>query len=274
LLQGLKGNAQITLEHNFTATIEALRADLQGIYLSHSGFKFALWNESDTLLLYNLNLSLYKTIVVPGYAYNIESISWLSEGLFNTDTSHIAYLVQYGLSFSDSIKIYDETGNILFQIDTAEQIYDQLGFVGTAVPAIFPTDSGTFMMLESFNKSTGYISSFLTYRLPGALPCIPGCSGNSLSYSPVLKKPGYGLSLSPNPAVSYTNIYYTLPAGVSTGEIVLYDLTGRKINTNTVSSRIDHIRLTTSDLKAGTYLYQLVVEGQENVSAKKLVVIK
>ena len=272
LLQGLNISSQITLQHNFAAPINGNNDNLQGLYLSHSGFKYALWNQDDTLELYNLNFSVYKTIIIPGSYTDLEYISWISEGLFNTDTSHIAYVAQYGFASIDSLKIYDENGNTLLTLDSTEQAYDQLGFGGPAFYTIFPTDSGTYMLFNVYGNSTGNFTNYLVYKLPGSLPCVPGCGGFAAS-SPVLRNSNSALSLYPNPAISYTNIYYTLPLGTTQGEIVLYDLTGRELKRYTVDARMDHIRLTTSDLKAGTYFYQLIVAGQQTTAAKKMVVI-
>lgn len=81
------------------------------------------------------------------------------------------------------------------------------------------------------------------------------------------------MSVYPNPAVSYTNIYYTLPQGTTQGELTLYDLTGRVLKEYTVTSAFDHLRLTTSDIAAGTYFYQLSINGNA-VAAKKIIVVK
>ena len=274
LLQGLNNSAQITLQHNFTAPINANYDNLQGLYLSHAGFKYVFWNQGDTLQFYNLNFSVYKTVIIPGSYSDLQYISWISESLFNTDTTHIAYVAQYGLASVDSLKIYDENGNTLLSLDSTEQAYAQLGFGGPAFYTIFPTDSGTYMNFDVYGNSTGNFTNYLVYKLPGSLPCVPGCSGSFASSSPVLKNSNSALSLYPNPAISYTNIKYTLPQGVNSGEIVLYDLTGRELKRYTVDARMEHIRLTTSDLTAGTYFYQLIVSGQQTTAAKKMIVIK
>lgn len=264
---GVKANAQITLLKTFPTVHNV--GYFQNVYLKHSGFKFVLL-ESNTLSLYNLNLSLYENITIPaGWTSGSFSIYCISEGLFDTDTLHIDYLIQES-SPNDSIVIYRDDGTVVFKVDSASYVggvYPGMG--GSFYSPIISTDSGTFMALTKFPAITPQL-----YKLPGSLPCVPSCYGNYYtSISPINNIPNGAMSIYPNPAVSYTNIYYTLPPGTNEGKIILYDLAGRALKKYTVTSQFDHLRLTTSDIAAGTYFYQLTVNGN-GIATKKIIVVK
>lgn len=268
-ISGSSVNAQITLLKTFPSgnVVE----DFQYIYLKHSGFKFVSLH-SDTLSVYNLNLSLFKNIVVPGNWPYTSSVLCISEGLFDTDTLHIDYMVQSAVNAGDSVVIYKDNGAVVFRKNSAFYLGGAYaGMQGPITSPIVSTDSGTFMILISKPSFTPQL-----YKLPGSLPCIPGCSNGdnaALSVSPISNNTNGEMSVYPNPAVSYTNIYYTLPQGTTQGELTLYDLTGRVLKEYTVTSAFDHLRLTTSDIAAGTYFYQLSINGNA-VAAKKIIVVK
>lgn len=77
----------------------------------------------------------------------------------------------------------------------------------------------------------------------------------------------------PNPTSNSTTVAYQLPANVNEGEIVFYDLQGNEIKRFRVDRSFTSLLISTSDIAAGTYYYQL--QTSNNASAgKQLVVIK
>ncbi len=266
---GVRANAQITL----VKTVASAYDDgyFQSVYLEHSGFKF-VYLHSDTLSFYNLNLSLYRNVIIPGNWFVGQfNVGCISEGLFDTDTLHIDYMVT-SLCCPDSMVIYKDNGTVVFREDSASFVSFEPGMGSPLFYPIVPTDSGTFMVItEEINSSP---AATKLYRLPGSVPCIPGCAGSFTTAMPVISSNSSAtMHVFPNPAASYTNIYYTLPAGTSQGELVLYDLAGRELKKYTVTSQVDHLRLTTSDIAAGTYFYQLMVNGN-GIATKKIIVVK
>jgi Secretion system C-terminal sorting domain len=264
---GVKANAQITLLKTFP--IGHVVEDFQSVYLKHSGFKF-VYLYSDTLSFYNLNLSLYENVKVPGNWGANFNVMCISEGLFDTDTLHIDYLVQSAVNYGDSVVVYKDNGTVVYRNDSAFYLGGSYaGLQGAISSPIVSTDSGTFMSLEVKSSLATQL-----YKLPGSLPCLPGCYGDfTTSINPINNNGNSAMSIYPNPAVSYTNIYYILPPGTNEGEINLYDLAGRMLKKYTVTSQVDHLRLTTSDIAAGTYFYQLMVNGA-GVATKKIIVVK
>ena len=84
-------DAQITLLNSYPVN-GYMPNNFQSVYLKHSGFKF-VYLQGNTLSFYNLNLSLYKNVTIPGGAPT--NVLCISEGLFDTDTLHIDYIVTH-----------------------------------------------------------------------------------------------------------------------------------------------------------------------------------
>jgi hypothetical protein len=82
-----------------------------------------------------------------------------------------------------------------------------------------------------------------------------------------------GLSNSyPNPAIISTRIDYELPNGVNEGVIVFYNLQGNEVKRFKVDRTFNTLLISTKDIAAGTYYYQLQTSG-ESSGGKKMVVI-
>lgn len=265
----LMGKGQITLQHTLPLIADL---PLQWVYLKHSGFKYvALRN--DSLYFYNLNYSLFKSFQIPDSWTRYQfSIYFISEGLFDNDSTHIEYLVQ-SYCCPDSVGIYKEDISTLFKADSMAITASVPGMgMGYAQP-VFTTDSGTFMILSS-KKSNGNDKAYNFYKLGGSVPCMPSCYGNGgANFAQSVTEGGGSFAMYPNPATTYTDIYYTLPPDAKTGQIILTDLTGKQIKSFMVDRSFTHLHLSTTDLAAGIYIYQLSANGNF-ISAKKLVVVK
>ncbi|MBI2967193.1 MAG: T9SS type A sorting domain-containing protein [Bacteroidetes bacterium] len=269
---GMNANAQITLEQRYSVN-PVFGHDFSLVNFTSAGFKYAQVNpDSGFIRLFNLNHSLYKTIIVPPqpkpqYGF---LVFYLSDELFNTDSSDIEYVLENrDSSNNEQITIYDEFGNTLFK---KTYINWQVGWeFGLYTGPIRYTSSGIKLILFSAFDSSSYV-----YSLPGILPChdctggiVSGLApnGGSSSYYFGVQKPY------PNPTNSTMRIDYTLPKGVNQGEIVFYDLQGKEIKRFKVNSVFDHLLISTSDVSAGTYYYQLQTASQ-NSEGKKIVVVK
>ncbi len=77
----------------------------------------------------------------------------------------------------------------------------------------------------------------------------------------------------PNPTNNTTTIDYTLPAGSNEGEIVFYNLQGAEVKRFKVDKTFSTLLVSTADIAAGTYLYQLQT-SVVSTEGKKMVVIK
>lgn len=85
-----------------------------------------------------------------------------------------------------------------------------------------------------------------------------------------------GVSLAqnaPNPAGSSSEIKYSIPAGVGNASIGVFDLTGKMLMQYNNLTGSSQLTIDNSRLAAGIYIYSLLINGQEAVS-KKMVILK
>ncbi len=67
----------------------------------------------------------------------------------------------------------------------------------------------------------------------------------------------------PNPNNGSTKIDYILPNGVNEGEVVFYNLMGNEVKRFKVDRTFNTLLISTKDIAAGTYYYQLQTEGRK-----------
>jgi len=112
------------------------------------------------------------------------------------------------------------------------------------------------------------------YSLPGTLPCSDCANGltgsrtmanNNMQGSEILNYP--------NPTKNETTVAYDLPQGVTNADLVFYNITGQEVKRFKVTNAFKDILISTADLEAGTYYYQLQAPGA-NSAGKKMIVIK
>ena len=262
LIISFTGIAQITYEATYTTST----FDYPVIkYFNHTSPKWMVIDYNN-IYLYNLDHSLFRQI--PLYD-DSAGVQYLSDNLFDTDSSNFEYIFHKGYSF----KIVREDNTVLFSRDTASIGGFALISDLNLQQSIFATDSGTKMRIWIANPAS---NRYEIYSLPGTLACPMDCGG--IPYQIINQGTGglYSKNLNnpyPNPASSQTNIPIELPQGINKGEIVLYDLKGRELKRYTVDRTFSHLLLNTTDLAAGAYYYQLQTT-KSNSNGKKLIVIK
>ncbi len=262
LLVATISKGQITLEHFYN------NAPLASfVRLSLTDNKWAVI-DANTITLYNLNHSLYKTIPIVGAPVSPTDVMYISKGLFDTDSTTIEYMVDPVGLFGT--KIYREDGTLLFSepnysTESSGSLY--------SVPlrpidwnAIVITVNGPKMILSHID-STGNMNGFKVFSLPGVYFPNGISKHNSTADLMELSSPF------PNPSGNSAQIRYTIPAGETNVEIVLYRLNGTEAKRFQVDNKFDTLELNNSDLPSGTYFYQLVSKNQQSES-KKMVVIK
>ena len=122
----------------------------------------------------------------------------------------------------------------------------------------------------------GTDSSAFVYSLPGILPC---CECSDGAFSGLMQNQGNignenRLSNPyPNPTTNSTKIDYTLPDSVNEGVIVFYNLQGMEVKRFKVDKTFSTLLVSTADIAAGTYLYQLQTSAV-STEGKKLIKIK
>ena len=263
--------AQITFENTYP-TGSPTKNYLRLVKLSSSGYKYVI-NDTSKITLYNLNHSIFKTIIFPpcpGWVLNTSALHvfYISEQLFNTNPSDIEYFLLYtDKSFIIHSIIYNDIGNLLFRKDSTQtalgaSYYGNEDFISY-------TPSGVKMIIgRQFNGAAS------VYSLPGTLPCHDCTNGTITSIMTASGTSQDGkISNYPNPSAGQTTVEYNLPEGITTADLVFYNITGQEVKRFKVTNAFHDIIISTADLDAGTYYYQILTATGFN-AGKKMVVIK
>ncbi|MEI6851486.1 MAG: T9SS type A sorting domain-containing protein [Bacteroidota bacterium] len=231
-----------------------------------SGERYVRINmQNQSIDIYSLNHSFIKSISYASYPHNpnnIPVILYLSEKLFDPDNK-IEFMWIYVTSPDQTpyTRIYNEDGTLLFQADSmAARV---VGNIPQQQYPIYNTANGTKMILSCYANGQAKV-----FSLPGTLTeCIAKENENLLNATGTISNPY------PNPSINYTQIDYKLPDEVNNGEIVFYDLQGIEHMRFKIDRTFNTLLVSTLDIAAGTYYYQLQTTKQ-NSEAKKMVVIK
>jgi hypothetical protein len=260
-LVALSAFSQITLNNTFTVSTNGG----YGFYFSKlglAGYKYVIHdNQAKTLVLYNTNNTVYKTIPIPSSITTGYYVGWLSDDLFNLNANVEYALVTYGTV--SKVHIFDETGALLFSRDSANlgNFYDVNPVMSQS--GIFRTPNGVKMRIMRYANATGPLaSSYELYDLPGNLPC-QQCSatGTVLGISTSGEVGEEEALFYPNPAQHNLKLKYELPAGSRQATIEILDVTGKKIESMEVTNNFSHILLP-ADYNSGLYFYALYVDGK------------
>lgn len=255
--------SQVTLDHVYT------NAGYGSLYIIHLGEGVYNYLEIDQyyFTLYNMNhsVNIADSLVMP--MTNSRRLAMFSNTLFDCDQSTIEYVVMENdcpmtspvLCDSSFFRVYRTDGSLLFSKDSVTALSSINSINGTR-HYITNTPAGTKLLLEHVNGST------LVYDL---------CDTFATTYLLELDVSN-GAAVQnayPNPTSHYTTIEYTLPEDVPAGELIFYDMNGMEVERFKVNHTFDHLKISTGDLPAGTYLYQLrTAEGKSG--SKKLIKIK
>ena len=271
---GMNAKAQITLEHTYDSaatwnTCYGNVSQLMIVKFEVSGERYVKINRCGRVMsIYDMNHSLIKNISLANLPLNpstpaniVGELLYLSENLFNTD-SKMEYMYLYNITGQRVTNIYNEEGILIFA-DSSCYPWVIPNYEEQQYP-IYNTSYGTKMILSYTNGQAKVFS------LPGTLTTSIHEANQSLLSASNLVSNAY-----PNPTTTTTTtrIDYTFPNGVDHGEIVFYDLQGKEIRRYKVDRTFDHLLISTADIPAGTYFYQLQTSSQVS-AGKKMVVIK
>ncbi|MFZ1689188.1 MAG: T9SS type A sorting domain-containing protein [Flavobacteriales bacterium] len=257
-------NAQITVLGQAPNTYYA------AVALETNGVKFV--EQTPTALnIYDPDLTLFRSIPLtplPGFEFS-NYFQYITEALFDTDPSTIEFIANLvdtnpGPPTQYALQVIDETGSALLTV-LGGALGVGLG-IGSINEPIFTTDSGTYMITTNASQST-------IYQLPGHLPC-DDCSGSLITGGGdhFAQPGGWSMQAYPNPSDNSTVIQYELPAGSNSGDILFFNNRGQQV----FRIGVEHsgqARISTEELAAGTYLYQLHVAGQP-IGAQRLMVVR
>jgi len=262
LFLSINGFPQISIDFQTSACY------LYPIKLNNSDTKYfendwSKFNSQNQFSLYNLDGSLYKTIVMPpkpDTSAIIQEISNISESLFDNDSSNIEYLVSY---YWDS----SFTGLYKWQVNVNREDGTILLNEVDAMPYFLYTDSYGVANTELGNKLILYyryanLISYQTkvFRLPGKMP-------NDINDKKNFMK--NDVSLYPNP----NNGTFIIDLHSKEGNAITVDLYtdyGKLIDT--YKSNGTPIRVSNSGLSDGLYFLNTHLQG--TFSTTKMIIKK
>jgi hypothetical protein len=268
----MSAKAQITLLYTCDSASSASTSavpdnQLMMINFSVSGERYVKINRwGKSIEIFDISYNLLKTIDCSGFPLSWGSppymgyVMYLSQNLFSTD-SKIDFMYVYAVDngLFEYTQIYNEDGALLFS-DTGFAAVDFTWAMQQN--SIFNTSKGTEMIL-SYNNGQAKV-----FSLPGTLTTdIEEANNKLIAIQSNVSNPY------PNPNNGSTKIDYTLPPDVNEGEIVLYNLQGMEVKRFKVDKTFNTLLISTKDIAAGTYYYQLQTAG-ESTGGKKMVVIK
>lgn len=261
--------AQITYEHTYNPP----QVDI--IKLEFAGFKYCYLDTA--INLYNLDHSLYKQIRIPAQPNaNSYSIQYITERLFDNDSSNLEYLLvgstgTSGLFDVHYVNVYSETGTLLFSKDSVKLQYTSGFGTNLSTLPIRNTNEGAKMFLveDGYPLST----PVRVYGLPGSLECSSCITQDGVNGLTNTNNDQGFLIAAPNPARNFTRIKYQLSSAEQKASIVIYTLQGQELKRYPVDQSSSYLTLSVTDLAAGTYFYSLEVEGKRP-TAKQMVVIR
>lgn len=268
ILLGINLKSQIVFEHTYDSAAtynfcSGNSSQLIKVNFEALGEHYVKINRCGKYMkLYRLDHSYVKTISLSSLPTDggnvIGGILYLSQHLFNTDSKIEFMYVLTSSTFSTII--YDENQNVLFSEPGAPLVIPNYHM--QQYP-IYNTSAGTKMILSYTNGQAK------VFGLGGTLTTAIQKNNsdlneyNSLSTSQPL----------PNPSFYETKIEYTLPEGTKEADMVLFDLQGKEIKRYKVDKEFNSILISTSDISAGTYFYQLQSLNQKS-GTKKMIIIQ
>jgi hypothetical protein len=222
------------------------------IKLDTNDYKYALFDPLNSqFTLYNLNHSIYLNVTIPityvsGSAQY--TIAFVSKSLFDCDTSNIEYALSFvgsgAPNSSKSFYVYRTDGTQLSNIDSCCFINfsDGWKYGPEYNKPIVNTPTGTKLLLRHLD------GSIRVYSVCGTLPT----ETKEIVETQFMDIPF------PNPTNTFITIPYQLPTKEKFGIIKIYDDNGNQIKTYNVDGTFKNLTISTSELRAGTYYFQLV----------------
>lgn len=236
IILALNSHAQINLEHTLTSS-----SPISWFYTNSNGTMFYTSPDtlSNQLKLYNEDCSLYKTISIPRPKGYSTTISYLSDKLFNSNSSieFICSFYKYNLTtgYTYKIIIYDENLTVLKDFGT----YNYYAYAGV----IYEGSLNKLLIWGwTSNSNSQYINQI--YSLPGSMP----------NYVSELKLSNIK-SAYPNPAKTIITLPYILAIG-QTSIIRIYKLNGQLVDQKQIDSTFDKILLNVESYQPGIYVYE------------------
>ncbi len=255
-LSFLKINAQVTFEHSYPGPNSSSWARLQLINLGKDEYKYVIVDfPANTITLYNMDHSVYKSIKVPVTLENESenNVGYISRSLFDCDDEKIEYAI-LPQSGKHDFYIYREDGTVLFQRENTIAPYCLGCFGGSYdVRPIVNTPQGAKLFLLQAEPGTGAFLKTDVYKLCGQLPTeITETKTDNSSYVKVY----------PNPSTGIPHFQVDLPSNIQNYEIRIYNASGQPVQSLKAQRGNQQPSFENMNLSSGLYLFTLQADGK------------
>jgi hypothetical protein len=276
IFSAVSAKGQITLEH----TYQQYNSYLFLSEVDSGEWKYILFNQKDSIVIFNINHSFEKTIIIPSLgnkSYFYPLLSFVSKKLFTLNDIYCYFLQADAYdtinkrNLGPLCRIFDQDGNLLFSCDTCGlNVYQDPVIIKdiAQLQPIFNTNNGTKMLIERGDDNRHEV-----YSLPGKLP---NCTTTKLGVTQtpmIINGNSLPTSAYPNPSSGQMRISYKLPPGAETGELVISNIEGVVVKRYKVGNIFNDILIEKSDLPSVSYFYKLITSKGES-ETKQLVILK
>lgn len=263
-------SAQIELEFSHTSFIYA------PVKLSKSGWKYIDQNQlngANQILLLNLDGSLFKELTLPAPYNGVNPIVtfYMSETLFDQDSTNIEYMLIYGNpepneSWQTAVVIANEFGEVLFVEENANTY--EVFSTGRYYYSIYETDDGTKMQLTvgAPNEQGFFLyEETKVYSLAGSYPT------DLFELDPIKPK---DFEHYPNPSLGKSVIKMPGPDPNLFDMVNFYNPKGELVRSIPIPPNQQQFDLEYTDLPNGSYFFQLRSSQGAHSVLKPLVLIR
>ena len=168
-----------------------------------------------------------------------ENPTHVSETLFNSDD-----LLEFVILTHNGFEIVNERGDVIFSKNYPNYVVQRA--------RILTTDNGNLLEISLHG---GFIGTDFVIIDHFSLPGYQTSAGTRSTTIEPLNSPF------PNPATTYINLPYQLPSHATQGIISVYNISGQLIRSLPVSDSADYVQFDTTNLPAGSYVYNLLVNN-------------
>jgi hypothetical protein len=253
--------SQITLDTTANTSFTLIK-------LEYSGYKYWMY-DLDSIILLNLDLTPFKKfpiVLAPGLNVYAADVIYITEALFNTDSTSIEYMLVYNNNAPVQyfVAVYDEFGATLLY---ANNTLPMIGILGIAMNLYAPnylwapienTPLGTKLFLQHSNAP--YVVDI--YNLPGSLPCDNCNSGSNANVIGEINgnKPTGSFNLFPNPFSKNISSEYYFPDDAHEGNIAVYDNLGNQLKKIPLKEQKGNVKINCEEFSHGFYYFELISE--------------
>lgn len=237
-------NAQMTLEHTYSSNWIMEAVNIEG-----DGGKYVGVEEpSKKIIIYNADHTVWKTIntAIPATASIYGANTFASKYLFNTDAKiEVAVVYIDGVNFKG--EIYNEDGTVLLSVNKCQ-----------------------VFQLKKVNADWKLLAQLANTGTPTQITAVYSLPGQYTGMRKPKTESGE-TAIYPNPMDNAATIEYSLPSGVHTAKLNVYNMQMQLLRSYDITDQFHNIIIQREDMPAGNYLYNIEAAGTTPITKQFVV---